>query len=61
MPGTHILMIDLTSQWPFLDCHPTVCHQVLSLSLPIPSGIVMPIMTMGAGFARLFGEISGYA
>ena len=32
----------------------------LTLSLPIPAGIVLPVMCMGAGFARLFGEFSGY-
>jgi H+/Cl- antiporter ClcA len=32
----------------------------LTLSLPIPAGLVMPVMSMGAGFSRLFGEISEY-
>ena len=31
----------------------------LTLSLPIPAGIVLPVLSMGAGFARLFGEVSG--
>ena len=32
---------------------------VLTLSLPIPAGIVLPVLSMGAGFSRLFGEVSG--